>query len=290
MKTDVGLPIRSAIASRDETLIVYFDGFIKNTSEGMVRTMLRDEDDWIDKYPRLIEFREMTQDEIYDNTILLTPDHLLSFLSDGQVTKEEIENDLDIICSDIILANSKITTFEYCLHTLLEEKNVKKCYIFKDTAFYGNEVKYIKKQFDTLMEKIEFVSGGFLTLFEEINPTTIFLTDTNLVLDLIIPSYPETKLKGMMFVILNTMKNIVFDDSNGSFIHEKELLNRMEKENSKGIIGISTMFNFALSTDEQDETIDEDDFDEEDTDQEQDDALDYDTENKIDDSLFEREE
>ena len=210
MVTDVGLPIRSALDSRDETLIVYFDGFIKNTSEGMIRTMLRDEDDWIDKYPKLIEFREMSQDDIYDNTILLSPSHLLWHLSDGTITGDEMEDDLDTICSDILLENSKITTFEYCLHTMLGEKNVKKCYIFKDTAFYENEVKYVKKQFDKLMGKIEFVSGGFLTLFESVSPTTIFLTDPNLLLDLIISSF---SLYTIFFIVFNKINIIPFNFS-----------------------------------------------------------------------------
>lgn len=286
MITDVGLPIRSAISSRDEVLIVYFDGFIKNTSEGMIRTMLRDEDDWIEKYPKLKEFREMSQDDIYDNTILLLPAHLLWYLSDGNITEKDIEDDLDTICSDIILENSKITTFEYCLHTILEEKNIKKCYIFKDTAFYGNEVRYIKKQFDTLMSKIEFVSGGFLTLFESINPTTIFLTDTNLVLDFIVPSYPESKIKGMMFIVLNTMKNIVYNEKDDTFIHEENLLLRMDKENEKSIIGITTMFNFALTNNDQDDILNEDEED----DNQEEIFQEYESKNKIDSSLFESED
>lgn len=261
MLTDVGLPIRSDIKSRDETLVVYFDGFIKNTSEGVIRTMLRDEDDWIKKYPKLDEFREMSQDDIYDNTILLSPDHLLWHLSDGEIAYDEIQDDLDSICSDIILENSKITTFEYCLHNILEEKNIKKCYIFKDSAFYGNEVRYIKKQFDTLMDKIEFVSGGFLTLFDDINPTTIFLLDTDLILDFIIPSYPESKLKGMMFIILNTMKNIEYNEVDKTFVHKKELLLRMDEENAKNIVGITTMFNFALSSNnDPSDIMNDDDF------------------------------
>ena len=47
MRFDVGLPLQSTDRSRDETFIVFFEGFIKNPSEGMIRTMLRDKDDWI---------------------------------------------------------------------------------------------------------------------------------------------------------------------------------------------------------------------------------------------------
>ena len=264
MIADVGLPIRSGIDSRDEILIVYFDGFIKNTSEGMVRTMLRDEDDWIEKYPNLSEFRELSQDDVYDNTILLTPDHLLHYLSNGEITQEDIESDLDIICSDIILENSKITTFEYCLYTILGEKNIKKCYIFKDTAFYANEVQYIQKQFSTYISKIEFVSGGFMTLFDEVSPTTIFLLDGNLLFDLIIPSYPKAKLQDMMFVILNTLKNIEYNEKDKMFIHKNDFLTQLKKENSKSVIGVSTMFNFPLTSDESENSIhDEDDLESE---------------------------
>ena len=267
MLPDVGLPIQFPENARDEIFIVDFHGFVKNPSEGIIRTMLRDIDDWIERYPYLETFDGMTQDEIYENTMLMMPHNLLYALSNEKLSAEEIGEDLKIIEQDVILDNSKITTFEFCLYQMLHEKYVKKCYFFKDTEFYDNEINYIKRQYDDVIEKIECVSGGFLSLFEKVNPTTICITDCDLVLDYIPTHYDKDKLDSMMFIVLNTIKNIEYSEENKLFVYRDNYIEKVKQMNDENDFGIASMFNFALNTEElemehsenNEESIEEDD-------------------------------
>ena len=252
MLPDVGLPIQFPENARDEILIVEFNGFIKNPSEGVVRTMLRDEDDWMEKYPYLETYSEMTQDQIYESTMLMLPTSLLYALSGEKLTLEEINEDLKIIEPDIILDNSKITTFEFALYQILQEKNVKKCYIFKDGDFYDNELNYIKRQYEDVIEKIECISGGFLSLFEDVNPTTICVTNCDLVVDYIPSHYTSEQLELMVFIVLNTIQNIEYSEESKIFTYKEGYITKVKQLNEENDFGISSMFNFALIVDESD--------------------------------------
>ena len=72
-------PIQSMDTDRDrvERLLVSFEGFIKNQSEGLVRTMLSELEHWVDRYPILSIYDDMTMDEIYDAVSLYQPYELL---------------------------------------------------------------------------------------------------------------------------------------------------------------------------------------------------------------------
>ena len=250
MLSDVGLPIQFPENARDEILIVYFNGFIKNASEGIVRTMLREEEDWIEKYPYLETFIGMTQDELYENTMLMMPRNLLYALSDELLSLDEIDNDLTVIEPNVILDNSKITAFEFSLYQLLHEKNVKRCYFFKETEFYENELKYIERQYNDVLEKIECVNGSFVLLFEDIKPTTSFISDCNLLLNTIIPNYDKEILDEMMFVVLNTAVNIEYSEEDHIFLYNESYINKVKHLNDTNTFGIASMFNFALVTEE----------------------------------------
>lgn len=258
MRFDVGLPLQSTDRSRDETFIVFFEGFIKNPSEGMIRTMLRDKDDWIFLYPDLQDFIGMTMDEIYENTMLFQPDETLKILSDGKRTDEEIANDLEKIMPKVILENSKMTSFEFALFNILKAPHIKKCYIYKEGTIYRNEIGYVRRRFSEVFNKIEFVDEEpFTDLFDRSNATTIFLTDPAFVFDYIENQIPEEKSSNVMFIILNSHQTVEMTDQ-GAFQYTSNFEDKLEETNETKEYGVSAMFNFPISEyEEGDETENE---------------------------------
>ena len=251
MVADVGLPIQMIGKDRDETLIVYFDGFIKNETESVIRTMLRDEDIWTKKYPGISQFRELNTDELYYETMLFRPYELLAVLSKDKLSEEEIMEDLDQIIPNIIFENSKITSFEFALYKILNELNITKCYIFKDTDFYDVEVEYIKRQYADVIDKITFVSGGIIQLIREANPTTICLLDPILPLRLLPDNFTEEELDNKAFIVLNSGKNIEIDDDTHTMYYSKEFSEKMLEINDEGTYGVLAMFNIPFVTEDE---------------------------------------
>ena len=249
MNTDVGLPIQMIGKDRDEILLVYFDGFIKNETECMIRTMLQEVDVWKERYPGIIDFIGLTRDELYHETMLFRPNELLSLLSENKLGKSEIENDLETIIPNILFAKSKITSFEFALYQILQENNIKACYIFKNDNFYENEIKYIKKQYKEVIGKIQFVSGGLLTLFDDIKPTTLFITDPSLPIEIFPHEYSREQLDDKLFILLNSSHNIQYDETDKMFYYTEDFSNRMKDINENSSYGLLAMFNFPLKTD-----------------------------------------
>lgn len=247
MRFDVGLPYQCADKSRDESLIVCFDGFIKNTTEGIIRTMLRDMDDWVELYPGLSDFNEMTMEELYDNTMLFRPHELLSGLSQGKRSEEDILKDIEKISPNVFLENSKLTSFEYALYTILQSPTTKVCYIYKEGPYYPNELQYIYKAYGPLMRKVHVIENtNLVDLFDGVKSTTVFLTDPAFVFDYVENHVSEEKSDGVMFVILNSVKTVEMLEDEDNFQYTEEFQSKMEETNHEQFYGVSAMFNFAM--------------------------------------------
>lgn len=259
MLGDVATPIRKIDNSREETILVSFEGFIKNASEGMVRTMLRNDEDWIERYPELTIFDEMTQQELYDNTMLFQPKELLYALSNEKATEEQIEEDLNTIMPDVLLQLSKITSFEFALYRLLSKKFVKKVVIWKEDSFYENEIQYLDHQFEEFLPKIEYMSGGLITVMEEKKPTTVCITDIGFPLYYISEQEDQRLYDGVFFIILNSAHNVIYQEEVENFVYLEEFSERMKEINENDNIpyAISAMFNFVLDVDIEDDEEEE---------------------------------
>ena len=248
MKPDIGLPIQSGGESvRDEVFIVCFEGFIKNTCEGIIRTLCRDDEDWIEKYPKLELFFSLDQDELYENTLLYRPKELLYSIASDSVQVDTIEEDYELLCKNVIFRNSKITTFEFSLYQLLQEPNIQKCYFFKESQFYRNEMNYIYSQYQEVLPKIEFVSGEFADVCKEIDATSIFVSNFKMMKDLI-SNLPPEKLSDRLFVILNSLNNVKYLEDDDSFAYTEEFVAFMSDINDNDEIdyAVTAMYNFAL--------------------------------------------
>lgn len=254
MGFDIGLPFQSNSVTnsfnRDETFIVFFEGFIKNPSEGIVRTMLRDEEDWIFFYPKLKEFEEMDITELYDNTMLFPPFEMLKLLSNDQRSDDNIYEDLKKIEPDIILANSLLTRFEFALYNILGSDLVKKCYIYKEGTFYKNEINYIEKRFNSVINKIELVDNmDFATLFNKAHATTVFLIDPAFIFDYIKNNVKKEEIENTLFILLNTIYNVEITDD-GTFIYSEQYQNTLDNKEEKYKYNMISIYNFAIDYNE----------------------------------------
>lgn len=250
MNFDLLAPIQSMDTDRDraERLLVSFEGFIKNQSEGLVRTMLSELEDWIDIYPLLEMYDDMTMEEIYDAVSLYQPYELLEAMSEEKRSHEDILNDLDKLMPKIYLDNSKITQFEFVLYRLLNEDKIEYCCIYKEGKFYENELSYIRSKYKFVIDKIELVDDTTLPIiFKDIKPTTAFITDPAFVFGYIEELYREddSEIAGTMFIVLNNT-DIVEMSEDEVFVYTDRYKESMTYVNEEKSYGIASMFNFAL--------------------------------------------
>ena len=244
MTFDAAQPIQPGKLDRDETFVVFFEGFIKNPSEGMIRTMMRDEYLWLDVYPELKEFEEKTMEEIYEETMFFHPEDLLKILSEGKLSDEDIEKSLELIMPYIILENSKITSFEYSLYNLLQENFVKKCYFYKEGTYYSNEINYLKSHYINSMEKISFIDDtNFPDFIKKVKPTSIFLTDSSFIFDYVLNQMTLEERDNITFFLLNTFDTIYYDEEFETFNYRTGFRESVEQINNEENFSIVPMFN-----------------------------------------------
>lgn len=247
MRFDVCQPIMLNENSRDEIFIVFFDGFIKNTSEGILRSMIRDYDDWILLYPNLKDFQDKSMEELYDYTMIITPIRLLKILSNNSRSNDDIIKDLDKINELVFTDNSQLTTFEFTLYNILREKNIKNCYFYKEGKFTQNEINYIMHKYDSSKDKIEIVDEtNFPSLVENTNPTTIFINDPSFIFDYFMTEYDMEFQLGKLFIVLNTDLTMHYDEDSNQIEYNDDFKKMVEEINEKSPFSICPMFNFRI--------------------------------------------
>jgi len=254
---DPNQPIYNPSNNRPEVLVIEYDGFIKNITEGVLRTMLRDVDNWVTKYPLLNDFVELDQYEIYDTTLLFSPIDFLSYLSDGVRLEKEIEDDLKVIRPDVLIDLQIITSFEYAIHKTLEEPFVQRCYIIKSDPFYENELDYIRKAFNNVSSKVKLAQASIYPFVKKSDVTSIFTTNTKLLLDVIMKEFTDDELKGKLFILSNNMSNLVFNDEEDAY--DYLFADEINVLNEKELFGITRMYNLPIDSLDDGEEGDKDD-------------------------------
>ena len=246
MNFDVAHPF-VALDQRDETFVVFFDGFIKNTTEGMIRTMLRDPDDWVEYYPHLLEYDDYTVEELYDHTMLYQPAEMLSLLSENERDEDDIQKDLDTILPEVFLGLSQDTTFEYTLFAMLKNAFVKKCYIYKEGIFYQNEIDFISIRYKEFADKMEFVDDvNFPDFLGKVDPTTIFLTDPAFLFDYLVNEMTPEEKNEKMFVLLAGYRVVEYNPESKIFEYTEEFQDLVKEINENDTCLIGGMFNFRI--------------------------------------------
>lgn len=268
MRFDVAQPIHNYTVNRDETLIVYYDGFIKNITEGVILTMLSEIEDWEPLYPGLSRYDPMTVEEVYDETSIFQPAQLLEALCEGKRTDEEIFADLDNILPRIYLSELMITNFEFVLANLLDQDFVKQCYIYREGKFNVSDKVYLHRAYRRNRGKITLVDQvNFIDFYEQVDPTTVFTNDISFVFDYVMHQ-PTEKRDNKMFVVLNNASFLEIIGQDQEFIVEPKIRQALVEMNDLMEFGVSTMFNFRISSpddltaeDETEENTEEEDID-----------------------------
>jgi hypothetical protein len=237
-------PIYTGDKNRDEILLIEYDGFIKNISEGIIYVMLHSKEKWIEKYPNIIKFEGLDKNEIYENSVLYTPSLFLQSLSDYTLQDSIIQDDLSVIENEIDVINQCITVFECALFKLLHDDIVTKCFIVNQRGFRENEISYIRETYKDVFNKITLINGDIVSAFEKEDPTTIFLNDTDVLFGRFVNGLSDDKLKLKMFILRNTYENMVYSDEDKVYTY---LYSDIIKElNDRRIYGIGRMYTFHV--------------------------------------------
>lgn len=248
MNIDLNHPFFHFDKNRKEVLVVEFDGFIKNISEGIIQYMMSEPEEWDEKYPKLYEFYDDLEFYVlYERTFLYDPFVVLRSISDDNVSDDTIFEDIEYLRQRAIIDNQCITKFEFALYRLLQEDFITKCYIIKGSQFYPNEKNYIYDMYDESIDKITLVEGGMLDIIRD-GATTIFVNDMDMLFDFIVKELTKEELQNKAFIVLNNYFNTEVDESSGllKYLFEKEC----EIANNSGIFTISRMYNEAIELDD----------------------------------------
>lgn len=230
LKPDLLFPVEEA--NRDEVLVVEFDGFIKNISEGILQTMMLNYATYIKRYPALEKFLDMTVDMRYEETALLNPAEFLTSLSNS-LTPMEIETDLNTIIPQINYSFQRMTIFEYALINLLEQKFVKKLYFIKPSIFSQNEVSYINSHFIKFKEKIVVLKAYAYQMISHDSYATTFFMESNDELKDILNNHTADQLTGKVFTLRTTSQNTTLNvESKEITYSDKEFLMTKASENN----------------------------------------------------------
>lgn len=256
MTFDAGRPFQTIGVNRNETLLVFFDGFIKNTTEGMIRTMLIDKDKWLGKYPELEYYEGKSNQDIYNETMFYQPADMLESLSNGKVAEEDITKDIESILPLVKLKDSQLTTFEIALYRLIQVGFIKKCYIYREGKFFRNELVYCRTRYANFIEKFEFVDEVNLPDFiVKVHPTTIFINDPNFVFDYVVNKMTDDERLAQIYIILANFQMLQFNEQKNTFEYNQDLIQSIYSIGEDAVYGVMPMFNFQVddvtSTDEE---------------------------------------
>lgn len=247
MAFDTGRPFQSIGVNRNETLVVFFDGFIKNTTEGMIRTMLTDKKRWLSRYPDLEYFDGKEEQDLYNETMFYQPKDMLESISNGKVTETEIDEDISEILPRVVLKDSQMTTFEVALYKLIQVGFIQKCYIYREGEFYSNELTYCRTRYANYIEKFEFVDQVNLPDFlVKVHPTTIFINDPNFVFDYVVNHMTDDERLAQIYIILANFQMIQFNEEKNEFEYNKDLVDSIFAIGEDAVYGVSPMFNFQI--------------------------------------------
>lgn len=247
MNVDVSYPFNND-KNRREILLVEYDGFIKNITEGILQYILSEPEEWDSKYPKLYDYEDLEFEEIYDQTFLYDPYVFLKSIADESLSDDQIFEDIEYLRSVSIIENQNITKFEFALYQLLQQKFVVKCFIIKGAPFYQNEKNYIREKYSDVLSKVTLVEGGILDIIKNEFATTIFINDMDMLFEFIVKNLSKEELQNRVFIVMNNYFNTEYDEETGllTYLYEEEC----DIVNNSGVFAISRMYNEAIEMDD----------------------------------------
>ena len=220
---DILLPINEN--NRDENLLIEYDGFIKNTAEALIMMLELEKEENLKKYPRLQPFLNSKDKDLYNDTVLFSPEQLLGFLSNNTLSTDEIMKELDELFQRFDIINFQLdTVFEYALMNLADMDYVKSISIVSRRGFKNYELDYIRKTFHKNIKKFDFYIGNINELIKTGKYTTVFTNDADGVITCL-KEMENDVLEKILFIIRICIDTIDLEesDSTNRYIHLKEI-------------------------------------------------------------------
>jgi len=223
---DVLTPFMNANSNRSEFFLVPISGFLYNRTAAFVMNMLRNPNRWINDYPDLKIFYDLTPLQIYEATKYFDVIDMLTTIIDprhiqgNNVNYELIANTLKELDSMDMKYKLVTPLIAYALSQIAIERCCNKIYVIKDIPFSKHEEDYLRKLFSESTNKIELISGDCFTIWSKYKDslTTIFinnLSDLDPIADYIIDNnYPEF-INNQLFILKLTKNIFTIDDTTG---------------------------------------------------------------------------
>ena len=218
--------------NRDENFIVDYDGFIVSRTEEFILTLLNkaDDIDFEEEFPGLNKYRDVK--DIYTEVSLKNIPQLISELKGKEIGAEEAYKIFDEYTNNnTYLFNSLTSTLlDFALYNIVETKYCKSINIVKRDGWEPWEFQRIYKRYGDHVDKIKYFEGDIMSNLDLIpNPTTIFINDTKLLLDISDKFGPDIS-SNILFIIRNDMTNSTIEDNAVVPIEDdnvKEFLNKV---------------------------------------------------------------
>jgi len=237
--------------NRDEIILVEYDGFIKNKTEAILLSMISTKQIWIDKYPGINKYENISSDQIYQDSFLKLPESLLYNLSNKSLSIKTIKDDIDKLQKIDILQCQRFTIIEFAIKTLLLEKFVKTVYIIKEEDYTSKELLYLKNNYEIFEDKIKILCGNTLEAFSMCKPTTYFTNSLYKIENII----KDESITDKLFILRNTEDILNYNESTNIFTLKPEILSKIENINKEKKNYIGTVFTVPKPNDKNNEPV-----------------------------------
>jgi len=229
--------------NREERILVEYDGFIKCLSEAVIYNLLLNKSKYINKYPLLKLYEQFNSYELYDNCFLYTPEYLLYYLSECNIEKETLAEDLFTLLRTSVLGYQEDVLFEYGLHNLLQQDYVSSVHIVNRYLYNEYDINRFKFIFPSTTNKIKIMeSDDIFTLINQNDYTTIFMNDVTELLQMPSKIKAPKNLQSILFILRNVDDNIRYEGTEIKYNYESEL---QELRNKYQMV-IGRMFSMRL--------------------------------------------
>lgn len=229
--------------NRQERLCVEYHGFIKNVTESVVKTMLRNVEEWSEYYPKLPTLDDLSREDLYGEVNLFDPVSFLYILSDGKNSIDDINQHIEMCEVNAFPQLHEKLQFEITLRNLLTQPFIEKVAITKE-KFYNVEIAYLESMFDDFIDKIEFIETPNIHAMVQEDYTTYFTNDTNYLLNHIFKLNEKEDLQDKLFVLRNNHTNLLFNKETKHLdtLYQDEII----EINDRKIIGITRMYSLPF--------------------------------------------
>lgn len=192
--------------NRNESILVEYEGFVKNVTEALIEQMQMYGDEMGAKYPKIKDYWHMNAFPRYIATVNFTPFEFLTILNDNNHSEEEIKEDIQKVAGENVISVLTDTAIEWALERMQFADFTKEISFVKNGQVFKHEYDYLKRRFG-INSKVQcnIYEGDVISLCDDFNYTTIMTNDSNTI-RVLIEKDPE-KYKQALFLSRKRFSN-----------------------------------------------------------------------------------